>query len=107
MVYFCYIRIKHMHKKFQVMKEKKNRTWFWILYGIIAVLLIIFIFQNIKPVELQFLIIDIKGPIFLVFLVIFFLGFAGGWAWEYFRRTRKENLRHRQKEEQTRRIEPQ
>lgn len=82
------------------METKKDHTWFWIITGLIVALIIIFIAQNHQPVRIRFLIIDISGAGFLVFLVVFFLGFFGGMGWENFRKIRKENKRiHRGNED--------
>lgn len=74
------------------MEKQKNRVWFWILNGIIAVVILIFIIQNWQQVTFNLLGLKLEGLGFLVFLVIFAMGFAGGWLWE--------NLRWRKKQKQ-------
>lgn len=81
------------------MELKKNRTWFWIITMLILALLIVFIAQNHQNVRIQFLVINLTGPGFLVFLVVFFLGFFSGMGWDYFRRQRRL---HRQREQHSR-----
>lgn len=67
------------------MENKKNRTWFWIITVVIAAFVLIFIIQNWDKVTFNFLGLRLEGFGFLVFLVIFVLGFGSGWLWEFFR----------------------
>ncbi|MFP4064063.1 MAG: hypothetical protein ACLFN2_07815 [Bacteroidales bacterium] len=71
------------------MEEKKNHIMFWVINILIAVILLIFIFQNRGLVRFNFLGLRLEGYGFLVFLIIFLLGFFGGWLWSYFRQQRK------------------
>ncbi len=75
------------------MEKKKNRTWFWILNGLIALIVVIFIIQNWDNVEFNFLGLKLEGYGFLVFLVIFVLGFFSGWLWENLRRRKQQKLK--------------
>ncbi|GEM_PF-854968 len=77
------------------MKPERNRIWFWILNGIIAVLLIVFIVLNYGTVDLNFWGLKLSGPAFLVILVLFFLGFLTGWLWAYIRYARKEREKNK------------
>ncbi len=71
------------------MEQKKNRIIFWIINGLIALIVLIFIIQNWGVVKFNFLGLRLEGYGFLVFLVIFFLGFFSGWLWSYFRGRRE------------------
>ncbi len=69
--------------------EKKNRILFWVINGLIAAVVLIFIIQNWGPVQFKFLGLKLEGYGFLVFLVIFLLGFFSGWLWSLFRSLKK------------------
>jgi uncharacterized integral membrane protein len=73
------------------MENKKNHTWFWIITVLIAIFVLIFIIQNRGMVSFNFIGLKIEGYGFLVFLVIFLLGFLSGWLWEFLRCRKKEN----------------
>lgn len=77
------------------MEKKKNRTWFWILNGLIALIVVIFIIQNWGKVTFNFLGLKLEGFGFLVFLVIFVLGFFSGWLWENLRRRKQQKMKDR------------
>lgn len=72
------------------MENKKKRIWFWIINGLIGVVVLIFIIQNWGKVTFNFLGLKLEGYGFLVFLVIFLLGFLSGWLWEFLRCRKKE-----------------
>lgn len=72
------------------MEKQKNRIWFWILNGIIALVVLIFIIQNWQQVTFNLLGLKLEGLGFLVFLVIFGMGFAAGWLWESLRSRKKQ-----------------
>ncbi len=72
------------------MEKQKNRIWFWTLNGIIAVVVLIFIIQNWQKVTFNLLGLKLEGLGFLVFLVIFAMGFAAGWLWESLRSRKKQ-----------------
>ncbi len=71
------------------MEQQKNRIWFWLINGLIALVVLIFIIQNWGKVSFNFLGLRLEGYGFLVFLVIFLLGFLSGWLWAYFRGRKK------------------
>ncbi len=71
------------------MNKKKNRILFWIINGMIALVVLIFIIQNWHKVTFNLLGLKIEGFGFLVFLVIFLLGFVSGGLWEHFRSRKK------------------
>ena len=75
------------------MEKKKNRAWFWILNGLIALIVVIFIIQNWGKVTFNFLGLKLEGYGFLVFLVIFVLGFFSGWLWENLRRRKQQKMK--------------
>lgn len=60
-----------------------------ILYVIIAILLVVFIAQNWQPVNINVFGLKVEGRSFIVFLVIFALGFFSGWIWRYLRHSHK------------------
>ncbi len=78
------------------MEEKKNRTWFWILNGAIAIIALVFIIENWAKVSIRFFGLEIQGAGFLIFLFVFALGFFSGWLWSYFRGVK--TARKKQKE---------
>ncbi len=60
------------------MAQKKNRTLFWVLAVLIIVLAAIFAIQNSAATEINFLFVEVKGPLFLVIVIVFILGFLLG-----------------------------
>ncbi len=80
------------------MEQKKNRIMFWIINGIIAAVVLIFIIQNWGKVTFNFLGLKLEGYGFLVFLVIFALGFLSGWLWQFFRGRKKERGKTKDKD---------
>lgn len=70
-------------------QKKTTNTLLMILYGIIAILAIVFIVQNWQPIPINVFGIKAEGRSFIVFLVIFVLGFFSGWLWKYLRESRK------------------
>ena len=73
------------------MEHKNNRIFFWVINALIALVVLIFIIQNRGAVEFNFLGLKLQGYGFLVFLVIFLLGFFSGWMWSYFRARKKRH----------------
>lgn len=71
------------------MEQQKKGILFWVVNILIAAVVLIFIIQNWGKVTFNFLGLKLEGFGFLVFLVIFVLGFLSGWLWAYFR-TRKQ-----------------
>ena len=80
------------------MEQKKNRIMFWIINGLIAAVVLIFIIQNWGKVTFNFLGLKLEGFGFLVFLVIFALGFLSGWLWVFFRSRRKGKDKEKNKD---------
>ncbi len=74
------------------MEQKKDRTWFYVINGIILVLLMIFILQNRQMITIKYLGLNIDGPAFFVYVILFGIGFFAGWLWYYFHRSKKEKL---------------
>ncbi len=72
------------------MEQKKRGIWFWVVNILIAAVVLIFIIQNWGKVTFNFLGLKLEGFGFLVFLVIFVLGFLTGWLWAYFRGRRNK-----------------
>jgi uncharacterized integral membrane protein len=77
------------------MEQKKDRTWFWILNGLIALLLLVFILQNRGPASIKLLGISLEGPRYLLYVILFALGFFAGWLWTYFRCVRRNRSEKR------------
>ncbi len=77
------------------MEQQKNRTLFWIVNGLIAAVVLIFVIQNWGKITFNFLGIKLEGFGFLVFLIIFLLGFFSGWLWTFTRRRRKNKDIHK------------
>ncbi len=71
------------------MEQKKKNTLYWVLAGIIVVLALIFTFQNTTPTEISFLFVELKGPLFLVIVIVFLLGFILGRIFPFLRRKKK------------------
>lgn len=78
------------------MEQKSKPIFFWVVNILIALVVLIFIIQNRGPVEFNFLGLKLTGYGFLVFLVIFLLGFFTGWMWSYFRGRKKRHEEKRQ-----------
>lgn len=72
------------------MEQKKDRTVFYVVIGIIAILVLVFILQNREAISIRFLGLSVDGPRYLVYLILFGLGFFSGWLWRFLRHTRKE-----------------
>ncbi len=72
------------------MEQKKDRTVFYVVIGIIALLVLVFILQNREEISIRFLGLNIDGPRYLVYLILFGLGFFSGWLWRFLRRSKKE-----------------
>ncbi len=70
-------------------EQKKKKTLFWVLAGIIVVLALIFTFQNTTPTEINFLFVELKGPLFLVIIIVFLLGFILGRIFPFLRKKKK------------------
>lgn len=82
------------------MEQKKDRTWFWVINGLIAVLLLIFILQNRGEATIKYLGISLDGPAFLIYVVLFFLGVFVGWLWTFFHHLKKERKHKRETREE-------
>jgi uncharacterized integral membrane protein len=72
------------------MEKKKDRTWFYVVNGLILLVLMIFILQNRQMITIKFLGINIDGPAFFVYVILFGIGFFSGWLWYYFHRSKKD-----------------
>ena len=72
------------------MEKKKDRTWFYVVNGLILTVLMIFVLQNRGKIEIKFLGINIEGPAFFVYVILLGIGFFSGWLWYYFHRSKKE-----------------
>ena len=72
------------------MEKKKDRTWFYVVNGLILIVLMIFVLQNRGEVGIKFLGINIIGPAFFVYVILLGIGFFSGWLWYYFHRSKKE-----------------
>ncbi len=70
-------------------KQKNSTTILLVLYGIIAVLVGIFIFQNRAPIEINLLGFMLVGRTFIIFMALLGIGFIAGWLFEYLRQVRK------------------
>lgn len=83
------------------MENQKNKhTILLILYGIITVLIVVFIIQNRTPIEINLLGFKVAGRSFVLFLVIFGLGFVSGLFFEHLRLSRKARRLAKKEENQ-------
>ena len=90
------------------MEKKKDRTWFYVVNGLILTVLMIFVLQNRGKIEIKFLGINIEGPAFFVYVILLGIGFFSGWLWYYFHRSKKEKQlakESKEKEKSTKKIE--
>ncbi len=73
------------------MKDTKNNkpVIFWIIAGLIIIVALIFSIQNREEITVRLLFIDLKGPLFIVIVSIFFLGYLLGRIWSIIK-NRKE-----------------
>ncbi len=60
------------------MARKKNRTLFWVFAILIVVLASVFAIQNSAATEINFLFVEVTGPLFFVIVIVFILGFLLG-----------------------------
>ena len=51
--------------------------------------IVVFVFQNLEPVKVQFFVFSITFPLWLVALVFLALGVVLGWIWRWISRRRK------------------
>ncbi len=79
------------------MEPKKDRTLLYIIVGLITLLVLIFIFQNREETTIRFLGMSLDGPRFLVFLILYGVGFFSGWLWSLLRRGKKTKAANEQK----------
>jgi len=75
--------------------EKKSNTFLWIVYGIIAILLVVFVLQNKAEIDINLLGLKLAGRAFVVFPVLIGIGFFFGWLFEYIRHSRKASREER------------
>lgn len=85
-------------------KEEKEPNFFsenkkLIYTGIIIILMLVFIFENLEPVEFWLLFVGIELPMVIVILLFFSIGAISVWVYSYF--TKKE-LRKKIKSLETR-----
>jgi uncharacterized integral membrane protein len=63
------------------LSQGKSRNYLVLaVWGVVAVLLLLFIANNSQNVELNFLFTETTWPLWLLVVVIFALGAAGGWV---------------------------
>ena len=84
------LRIFEKPEKSLAMEPKKRSILFWVVNTLIALIILIFIIQNWDKVTFTFLWLEIKGYGFLVYPVIFLLGFLSSWLWSLYRDRRKK-----------------
>lgn len=72
------------------MEQKKDHTLLYVIIGLVTILVVIFIFQNREAISIRFLGLSIDGPRYLVYLILFGLGFLSGWLWRFLSRNRKK-----------------
>ena len=70
--------------------QKPTRTRSWRFYAAIAIAIValIFIFQNSQEVEVNFIFATTQTPLFFVLLITFVLGAVVGWLLPHVRRGR-------------------
>jgi len=80
------------------MQKEKKPVMFWILAGAIIVLLLIFSIQNLQSTTIKILFLDVKGPLFIVIAIVFFLGFFLGRLWSIIkkRKDKKEYTKYKE-----------
>lgn len=69
--------------------EKKSHTFLWIVYGIIAILLVVFVLQNKAEIDINLLGLKLAGRAYVIFPLLIGIGFFSGWLFEYIRRSRR------------------
>ncbi len=84
---FCTFRAQTII--YMAMEQKKDRTFLWVIIGLITILVLIFILQNREETTIRFLGINVDGPRYLVFLILYGIGFLSGWLWRFLRRGKK------------------
>jgi len=59
-----------------------------VIAAVIAVI-VVFVFQNLEPVKVEFLVFSFTFPLWLVALIFLALGVVLGWIWRWISRRRK------------------
>ncbi|MDR4987726.1 MAG: hypothetical protein RG741_02660 [Bacteroidales bacterium] len=80
------------------MEKKKSQIGFWLVSTLVGIFALIFIVQNWDKVTFNLLGLRLEGFGFLVFLVIYALGFVSGWLWEFFRNKKNTKAKDLKKE---------
>jgi lipopolysaccharide assembly protein A len=70
-------------------KPKPERSWRFYAGIAIAIVALIFIFQNSQSVDVDFIFATASTPLFFVLIVTFALGALTGWLLPHVRRGRK------------------
>ncbi len=84
-----FVKNKKDYKNKIIMEKRKQPIFFWILAGVILTLAIIFSVQNFTYVPVKFISFEIRGPLFMVIVLTFFLGFLLGRIWSIIAGKRK------------------
>ncbi|MBS4012271.1 MAG: DUF1049 domain-containing protein [Bacteroidetes bacterium] len=85
------------------MSDTKNNksVFFWILAGIILIVALIFSIQNHEIITVRLLFIDLKGPLFVVIVSIFFLGYLLGRIWSIIKGRKEKKIEKKEEKEQS------
>ncbi len=70
-------------------KSKGERSWRFYVGIVVAIIALIFIFQNSQKVQVDFIIATTETPLFFVLIVTFALGALVGWLLPHVRRGRR------------------
>lgn len=72
-------------------KPKADRSWRFYVGVAIAIVALIFIFQNSQDVRVDFFFASAETPLFFVLIIVFALGALTGWLLPHVRRGRKRD----------------
>jgi uncharacterized integral membrane protein len=61
-------------------QKKSGNTFVLVVWGVIAVLLLVFVANNTQSIELSIAFTEVSMPLWLLVVIIFALGLAAGWV---------------------------
>lgn len=71
--------------------EKQRVPWRVVLAGVLAILILIFVFQNRTSVTMEYLWGTFRAPLWLMLIITLAVGAIIGWLTARLRRERKED----------------
>jgi putative membrane protein len=72
-------------------KPAKDRTWRFYAGIAVAIVALVFIFQNSQKVQVDFIFATAETPLFFILIITFALGALAGWLLPHVRRGRRRD----------------